>query len=51
MIPVPLAPLVGFVAALLTLSFEELLVYCQIDDAVGAAPGMKELETLKVFKA
>ena len=37
-IPVPIAPLVGFVAALLTLSFEELLARFQIDDAVGAAP-------------
>ena len=36
-IPVPIAPLVGFVAAILTLGFEELLVCCQIDDAVGAA--------------
>jgi len=35
-IPVPIAPLVGFVAALLTLSFEELLARFQIDDAVGA---------------
>ena len=37
-IPIPIAPLVGFVAALLTLSFEELLARFQIDDAVGAAP-------------
>ena len=36
--PFPIAPLVGFVAALLTLSFEELLARFQIDDAVGAAP-------------
>lgn len=30
--------MVGLVAALLTLSFEELLVHFQIDDAVGAVP-------------
>ncbi len=35
-IPLPIAPLVGLIAALLTLSVEELLAYVQVDDAVGA---------------
>jgi len=35
-IPLPIAPLVGLIASLLTLSVEELLVYAQVDDAVGA---------------
>ncbi|CAK9004216.1 unnamed protein product [Durusdinium trenchii] len=35
-IPLPVAPLVGLIAALLTLSVEELLAYFQVDDAVGA---------------
>lgn len=35
-IPLPIAPLVGLIASLLTLSVEELLVYVQVDDAVGA---------------
>lgn len=37
-IPLWVAPLVGLIAALLTLSVEELLAYCQVDDAVGAVP-------------
>ena len=37
-IPLPVAPLVGLIAALLTLSVEELLAYFQVDDAVGAVP-------------
>eukprot|EP00434_Breviolum_minutum_P014273 symbB.v1.2.012582.t1/scaffold851.1/size159786/8 len=35
-IPLPIAPLVGLIASLLTLSVEEFLVYAQVDDAVGA---------------
>lgn len=35
-IPLPIAPLVGLIASLLTLSVEEVLVYAQVDDAVGA---------------
>eukprot|EP00438_Fugacium_kawagutii_P017792 Skav205875 [mRNA] locus=scaffold766:227242:256068:+ [translate_table: standard] len=35
-IPLYIAPLVGLVAAILTLSVEEVLVYFQVDDAVGA---------------
>lgn len=34
--PLSVSPLVGFVAAILTLGFEEMLAYKQIDDAVGA---------------
>ncbi|CAK8991498.1 unnamed protein product [Durusdinium trenchii] len=34
--PLSVSPLVGFVAAILTLGFEEILSYFQIDDAVGA---------------
>lgn len=34
--PLSVSPLVGFVAAILTLVFEEMLAYKQIDDAVGA---------------
>ena len=37
-IPLYIAPVVGLIAAILTLSVEELLVYFQVDDAVGAVP-------------
>jgi ammonia channel protein AmtB len=40
-IPLPIAPLVGLIASLLTLSVEELLVYVQVDDAVGAVLQLK----------
>ncbi|CAJ1350949.1 unnamed protein product [Effrenium voratum] len=34
--PLSVSPLVGFIAAILTLAFEEYLAHKQIDDAVGA---------------
>jgi ammonia channel protein AmtB len=40
-IPLPIAPLVGLIASLLSVSVEDLLVYVEVDDAVGAVLQLK----------